>query len=233
MRRIRSGLTYANVMATVAVFVALGGGAYAALKLPRNSVGPTQIKRNAVSSSKVKNHSLLAGDFKAGQLPAGPRGLPGTQGEQGAPGIQGIQGERGPAGPPAVFAYDSGGLYDPPADEGTPLSTTTVNLPVPGRLAVTATQKTTLTAMGGGGGGPTEDVYGIYVDGQPVPGSRASIGAVPLNSPQTETVTSVGTTGVLAAGQHTVRYSFTNSGNLVTSASSHDERNLVAVLIGG
>ena len=187
----------------------------------------------AVTSSKVKDRSLLAKDFKAGQLPAGPRGLPGAQGEQGVQGIQGNQGERGPAGPTAAFAYDSGGVYDPPADEGTPLSATTVNLPVPGRLVVTATQKTTLTAMGGGGGGPTEDVYGIYVDGQPVPSSRASIGATPLNSPQTQSVTSVGVTGLLAAGQHTVRYSFTNSGNLVSSGSSHDERNLVAVLIGG
>jgi hypothetical protein len=230
VRRVSSGLTYANVMATIAVFVALGGGAYAATALPRNSVGPAQIKRNAVSSSKVKNHSLLAGDFKAGQLPAGPRGLPGVQGVQG---VQGQQGERGPVGPTAVFAYDSGGLYDPPANEGTPLSTTTVNLPVAGRLVVTATQKTTLTAMGGGGGGPTEDSYGIYVDGQPVPGSRATIGAVPADSPHTETVTSVGVTGVLAAGQHQVRYSFTNSGNLVSSGSSHDDRNLVAVLIGG
>src|SRR4051794_13795005 len=35
--KIRSALTYANVMATVAVFLALGGGAYAALKLPKNS----------------------------------------------------------------------------------------------------------------------------------------------------------------------------------------------------
>jgi hypothetical protein len=231
LRRLGAGLTYANVMATVALFVALGGGAYAALRLPRNSVGPTQIKRNAVSSSKVKNRSLLAGDFKAGQLPAGPRGLTGAQGQQGVQGLQGIQGERGPAGPTAVFAYDSGGQYDPPADEGTPLSTTTVSLPVAGRLFVTATQKTTLSATGGGGGGPTEDVYGIYVDGQPVPGSRARIGAVPLDSPQTETVTSIGVTGVLAAGQHQVRYSFTNSGNL--SSSSRDEHNLVAVLIGG
>ena len=31
MTRIRSGLSYANVMATIAVFLALGGGAYAAI----------------------------------------------------------------------------------------------------------------------------------------------------------------------------------------------------------
>src|SRR3954462_14693065 len=79
MSKLRSGLTYANVMATIAVFVALGGGAYAALRVPKNSVGSKQLKANAVNSSKVKNGSLLEGDFKAGQLPAGPQGPNGIQ----------------------------------------------------------------------------------------------------------------------------------------------------------
>jgi hypothetical protein len=81
MSKLRSGLTYANVMATIAVFVALGGGAYAALRVPKNSVGSKQLKANAVNSSKVKNGSLLEGDFKAGQLPAGPQGPKGVQGD--------------------------------------------------------------------------------------------------------------------------------------------------------
>jgi hypothetical protein len=76
--RIRAGLSYANVMATIAVFLALGGGAYAAMTLPKNSVGRKQLKTNAVVSSKVKNRSLLAHDFKSGQLPRGPRGAPAT-----------------------------------------------------------------------------------------------------------------------------------------------------------
>jgi hypothetical protein len=87
--KIRSGLTYANVMATVAVFLALGGGAYAAVKLPRASVGSRQIQHNAVTSSKVKDHSLLARDFRAGQLPAGPKGDTGAQGAPGTPGAPG------------------------------------------------------------------------------------------------------------------------------------------------
>ena len=39
MSRIRARLTYANIVATIALFIALGGGAYAAFKLPANSVG--------------------------------------------------------------------------------------------------------------------------------------------------------------------------------------------------
>jgi hypothetical protein len=68
----------AMIVALIALFVALGGTGYAALVLPRNSVGSEQLKRNAVRSSKVKNRSLLAKDFKAGQLPRGPRGRTGA-----------------------------------------------------------------------------------------------------------------------------------------------------------
>ncbi len=90
-------LTYANVMATLAVFVALGGTSIAAVALKRNSVGSRELKsgavrtsdlrRNAVTTSKVRNGTLLSKDFKAGQLPAG------------APGPTGPAGSRGPTGP--------------------------------------------------------------------------------------------------------------------------------------
>ena len=73
----RRHLNPALVISVVALFVALGGSSYAAIKLPKNSVGARQIKKNAVSSPKVKDGSLLATDFKSGQLPkgdTGPRG---------------------------------------------------------------------------------------------------------------------------------------------------------------
>jgi hypothetical protein len=59
---LRPHLSYANVVASIALFVALGGGAYATITLPKNSVGPKQIKRNAVSGKKVKNRSLSRAD---------------------------------------------------------------------------------------------------------------------------------------------------------------------------
>jgi hypothetical protein len=74
-------------LALVALFVALGGTSYAAARLPRDSVGTAQLKPNAVTSAKVKNRSLLAKDFKPGQLRPGPAGL------------RGPAGARGPAGP--------------------------------------------------------------------------------------------------------------------------------------
>jgi hypothetical protein len=85
--------TYSNVLATIAVFVALGGSSYAAV---------TQIAKNSVSSTQVRDRSLLARDFKRGQLkrgPAGPVGPAGPAGRTGTAGAVGPAGSVGPAGP--------------------------------------------------------------------------------------------------------------------------------------
>ena len=80
-------LTYSNVMATVAVFVALGGTSYAAAKITsadvrNNSLGKIDIKNGAIGSGEVRNKSLLARDFRDGQLPAGAKG---DKGDPGSP----------------------------------------------------------------------------------------------------------------------------------------------------
>jgi len=72
----------------VAVLGATPVGEAALNALPRASVGPLQLKANAVTSVKVKNGSLLRADFRAGQIPAGPAG---PAGAQGAPGTSGLQ----------------------------------------------------------------------------------------------------------------------------------------------
>ena len=92
-----SRLSYANVIATIALFLALGGSSYAALNLPKGSVGPKQLQKNSVSSKKVKPRSLLKSDIKKSALaslqgaqgPQGPQGLQGPQGVAGAPGAPG------------------------------------------------------------------------------------------------------------------------------------------------
>jgi hypothetical protein len=96
MRKLRERLTYANVMATIAVFIALGGASYAATQLPKNSVGSNQIKKGAVTGAKVRSGSLLASDFKAGQLPQGPRGAEGPPGPKGEPGATNVVTRYGP-----------------------------------------------------------------------------------------------------------------------------------------
>jgi hypothetical protein len=93
----------AMVVAVLALFIAMAGTSYAAIKLPANSVGSKQIKTNAVVSSKIKDGSLTRKDFAASQLPAGAQGLQGLPGAAGAPGAQGAQ---GPEGQPAVTFID-------------------------------------------------------------------------------------------------------------------------------
>jgi hypothetical protein len=118
MARIARHLSYANVTASLALFVALGGISWAAVALPRNSVGTKQLKKNAVTgrkikgnavtSAKVRNGSLLAADFRAGQLPAGsqgPTGPQGPRGERGEPGQNGAPGQQGEPGTARAFAF--------------------------------------------------------------------------------------------------------------------------------
>jgi hypothetical protein len=73
------------IVACTALIVALGGTSYAALKLPRNSVGNKQLRPNAVTSGKVRNGSLTARDFRGSTLKRGPRGPQGPKGDS-APG---------------------------------------------------------------------------------------------------------------------------------------------------
>lgn len=81
-------LSYANVVAALALVLTLGGVSYAAVSLPGKTVGKKQLVRNAVVGSKVKNGSLIAADAN-GVLPAGPTGQTGDQGPLGEGGVQG------------------------------------------------------------------------------------------------------------------------------------------------
>ena len=72
----------ATVISLMALFIALGGTGYAAIKLPANSVGTKQLKKNAVTLQKIKPSARKA-----------------LRGRQGDPGPRGAQGARGAAGP--------------------------------------------------------------------------------------------------------------------------------------
>jgi hypothetical protein len=83
MKRFRPRLTYANVIASLALFVALGGSAVAA-GLAKNSVGPNQLKKGAVSASKLAKQAVTAGKIAPKAVVAGKLGpnavLPGNLG---------------------------------------------------------------------------------------------------------------------------------------------------------
>ena len=93
LTRIGRHLTFANVVSVIALLVALGGTATAAVLITGK-----QVKNNSLTGADIKNRSLLARDFKRGQLPAGARGAPGPAGPTGPAGAAGAPGADGDPG---------------------------------------------------------------------------------------------------------------------------------------
>lgn len=99
MKRFRFRPTYSNVVATLALFFALAGGAWAATQLPKESVGSTQLANGAVTPVKLSAQAKKGFTGPAGPQGAlGPRGNEGQRGENGATGATGPQGIRGATG---------------------------------------------------------------------------------------------------------------------------------------
>jgi len=102
MRTLRDKLTYANVISTLCLFMLLGGGAYAASQVAKNSVGTKQLKNNAVTGKKIKDRSIGTNDL----TPAAVTTLKGTKGD---PGPAGAQGPQGTTNAGAYATVESGG----------------------------------------------------------------------------------------------------------------------------
>jgi hypothetical protein len=77
-QRLRPRLSYANVVSTICLFIVLGGSAYAASQLPKNSVGTKQLKNKAVTGAKVKDGSLTGTDVNASTLGTVPKATSAT-----------------------------------------------------------------------------------------------------------------------------------------------------------
>jgi hypothetical protein len=218
-------LTYANVMATVAVFIALGGTGVAAVSLTKNSVRSKHIKdgqvktrdlgRNAVRTAKVKNGALLAEDFAPGQLPAGAKG---------------DKGDTGAVGP--TFGGTSGPT--PPVLQGASavsVLSTQIDLPKSGDLLIFARNEPTTGACTGN---PCTIHMGLYLDGQPVPGSDLTYGpslnaSVPSPAPDL-----FGRMPSVSAGQHEIAVYFVNAGAGGASGGGAGQRAALGwVLLGG
>jgi len=65
----------AMCVALLGLFVALGGTTWAATALPARSVGTAQLKADAVTGGKVKNHSLTGADVESSSLGMVPRSV--------------------------------------------------------------------------------------------------------------------------------------------------------------
>ena len=62
---------YADVVGTLALVVALGGTAYAAQELPRNSVGTPQLQKDAVTAAKIEARAVRAAELAPDSVGSG------------------------------------------------------------------------------------------------------------------------------------------------------------------
>ena len=75
---LRSRLTYANVMATIAVFVSLGGGAYAALRITgrevvNSSLRGADVRNGSLTGRDIRDRSIGTRDLARSVTRTGPR----------------------------------------------------------------------------------------------------------------------------------------------------------------
>jgi hypothetical protein len=225
--RITRHLSYANVTASLALFVALGGISWAAVTLPSNSVGTKQLKKravtgpkikaNAVTSAKVRNGSLRRGDFASGTL------------LQGSPGTRGDRGPTGAVGPTFASLFPNGN--NDPAPPATPDSATlngqwshTFVTPSAGGLLVFASLRVFGVDCSVGGANAF-----LYLDGVGVPGSGQPRPSVA----EANQYTAIALTAPVQAGEHTLRISYDCPGGNPTADSSSNAGDLGALLIGG
>jgi hypothetical protein len=170
MGLLRRHLTYANVAASLALFLALGGAAYAATQLPKNSVGTNQIRKEAVTAGKIakKTRQQLQGQRgPAGQQ--GPQGKTGKTGAKGATGARGAQGNTGVPGAdgtgPALEVVTSAKPIEPVG------STVVSQNLAPGAFVVTAdvvVESPTTTAVTCSLNGSNSEAVGNVAPGLPV-----------------------------------------------------------------
>jgi hypothetical protein len=94
--KLRAHLTYANVMATIAMILAVGGGTAVAAK----TLTGRNIKNSSLTGADIKNRSIGTRDLT--------RSAQGRRGPTGARGLTGAQGATGPRGKSSSEPLDSG-----------------------------------------------------------------------------------------------------------------------------
>jgi hypothetical protein len=196
------------IVACVALFVALGGTSYAAIRLPANSVGTKQIKKSAVTAAKVKNAtltgakikdaSLTGADIANGAVDAAKVGtIPGARVRHAASAVTVTNNAT------AVLSYDTsdfnvGGVFST-------TQPTRMTAPVAGRYLITASVRWASNSAG-------RRALALELNGTAAQIARSNVspylqGAAAFNPEQT-----VGSVYQLKAGDYVEVWAYQNSG---------------------
>ncbi len=201
------------IVACLALTVALSGAGYAAVTLPRNSVGTVQLKKFAVTAKKIKPGNVTRGKITANAV-NGAKVADGTLGSADIANGSLTAGDLTSTALDGFFAATSviGGCA---ADSGllTTCASTSLTLDRPGNLLLTATGQWYTFNIDDGGADDANAVQGtcnLAVDGTAIGlaqnmGERRDAGELsnhPINFGGTMALTAL--SGDLTAGVHTV-----------------------------
>jgi hypothetical protein len=205
----------------LALFVALGGTSYAAVKLPRNSVGTAQIRSKAVTQAKLSTATV-----KALQGAKGDKGATGATGPAGANGANGANGAKGDPGAPATFSAAVSALSGASAP-ATTVPAASVTLQKPGKILVVVTGTLAVTC---GVGGACSYEVGALLDGATLIGGTATTLTTGSGMSATKTVAIAGMIDA-QPGTHQVAL-FDNPNATVSTRSVSTDTRVIAFAIG-
>jgi hypothetical protein len=192
-------------MASLAVFMSLGGISYAAVVLPANSVGTKQLQDSAVRLVKVAPTTRQA---LANLTSPAPATL---------------------AGPAPI-----GGLNprpDPVWYEQSPSAQ--INSQTPAQFIVVGIVHRGMACLSPTGGEPCAERWGLYVDGKPIPGSAWGFTASAGETTAQQTIVATGETPTLPAGHHQFLFSDDSfGGNARPYGTSSGSPKVLAVEVG-
>ncbi|MBS1676336.1 MAG: hypothetical protein JST08_03020 [Actinobacteria bacterium] len=106
MSRLRGRLTYANVTATLSLFLLLAGGSAVAARqmLPKNTVGTAQIKNGAVTGAKIRNGAVTGAKVQVATLGTVPNAGHATSADRAVTADRAVSADRAVAADRAVSA---------------------------------------------------------------------------------------------------------------------------------
>lgn len=207
----------ATVISFIALIVAMGGTGYAAISIPKESVGTAQLRNAAVTRQKIAPNTLRT--FTGTRGPAGATGPAGQQGATGLP---------GPEGSPGPTSGTSAGSVEELSSTGfTPFgSSGTVTLPAAGKVLVEVSGFYFIQCSAAGSCSAT--VSG-FVDGTAVPGAHENLNAAANSSGAAEIAVS-GIVINVPAGTHTIQLETKDSATVAITNS--ENLHVTAVALG-
>ena len=213
----------ATVISFIALTVAMGGTGYAAISIPKESVGTAQLRNAAVTRQKIAPNTLRT--LMGARGPAGATGPPGATGPAGQQGATGLPGPEGSPGP--TSGTSAGSVEELSSTGFTPFgSSGTVTLPAAGKVLVEVSGFYFIQCSAAGSCSAT--VSG-FVDGTAVPGAHENLNAA-ANSGGAAEIAVSGIVINVPAGTHTIQLETKDSATVAVTNS--ENLHVTAVALG-